>query len=473
MRMPDELLDKVFEHVFAPYERKPLRECVCVSAPFSLVCRAWQRVVVPYAWTNVRLDVVKDADAIACLDPVGGVGAHLLSLVSSLHLSATKPLIEPAQTGEKNEKDEGEDKEEEKEGGEDEDEDALAARRSPILHGPADDETSALPIVASVVRILSKCSNLSVLSIDHHLESISCKVAVDYDPSVVWPELTHLKFTWGESLIDLLPVLPRLSRLQTLTDLTLLLGTSDEEDDRRGTMTQELVDQYPVQPLDRLERFLIRSLAEAPIGNKAILPLLSPRAPLWQVTWGGYVPPGLCKQLSYGTTEIKELTFTWLLPTMNLTNQLLPQLLELDRRPVKKLTFDIGPASTLGGTQSMPPITAVLKSIPHGVQFSRATDMDSFLSAFGFHQSFPSDDAEFAAIKARPTAQVTLGMKGEWSGSLDGRALLQVGMFHVERESDDDVNLRFFGRFGDPDVEGDVTEWMLLKIVASEDDEEE
>lgn len=97
--------------------------------------------------------------------------------------------------------------------------------------------------------------------------------------------------------------------------------------------------------------------------------------------------------------------------------------------------------------------------------------MDSLLSAFGFQQSFPTGGAEFAAIKARPTAEVTFNNKCEWGGSLEGKPLLQVGIFHVEKESDDDVILRFFGRFGNPDIEGDVTEWMQLKIVSGGDDD--
>ena len=119
-----------------------------------------------------------------------------------------------------------------------------------------------------------------------------------------------------------------------------------------------------------------------------------------------------------------------------------------------------------------PPITEILKNIPYGVRFSRA-DTESFLGAFEFQQSFPTGGADFAAIKARPTVPVTLGMNCEWSGSLDGKPLLQVGIFHVEKKSADDLNLRFFGRFGNPDIEGDVTEWMLLKIATHEDDKEE
>ena len=53
-----------------------------------------------------------------------------------------------------------------------------------------------------------------------------------------------------------------------------------------------------------------------------------------------------------------------------------------------------------------------------------------------------------------------------------GKPFLQVGMFCVEEESDGDVYLRFCGRFGDPDVEGDVTERMLLKMEFEEDSEE-
>ncbi|KAG0654159.1 hypothetical protein C6P46_001870 [Rhodotorula mucilaginosa] len=463
VRMPDELLDKLFDHVFAGLQRKPLREIVPVYAPLSLVCKAWQRVAVPHAYINVILDVAKDSGAIACLDPVGGAGAHLLKLVKTIELSTSKPLLKGPVTG-----DEEAENAEEEEG---EDSDATPARTAPLLHGPADDETSALPIVASLARVLANCPNLLHLTIDQHLESVSCKVTADQDPVVMWPKLTELRFNWRASFIDLLPVLARLSRLQTLTAIVLLLVTSDENNDPRGTMTQELVDKYLVQPLERLQSFGMRSFAEAPIGNKAVLQLISPHAPLQQVQWGGYIPPGMCKQLSYGTSEIKELTFTWMLPTLNLTNQLLPQLLELGRRPVKRLTLDIGPASDIPRTQFMPPITEILKKIPYGVRFSRATDMDSILTFMGFQQQFATGGADFAAIKARPTAEVTFNNKCEWGGSLDGKPLLQVGIFHVEKESDDDVVLRFFGRFGNPGIEGDVTEWMQLKVVSGGDDD--
>ena len=63
--------------------------------------------------------------------------------------------------------------------------------------------------------------------------------------------------------------------------------------------------------------------------------------------------------------------------------------------------------------------------------------------------------------------------KREWRGSLGGKPLLQVGIFYVERESEDDDDLRALGRFGDPDVDGDVTEWMLLDMDFAEDGEEQ
>ncbi|KWU43167.1 hypothetical protein RHOSPDRAFT_35306 [Rhodotorula sp. JG-1b] len=430
-RMPDELLDKLFDHVFAGLQRKPLREIVRVYAPLSLVCKAWHRLAVPYAYTNVILDVAKDSGAIACLDPVAGAGSHLLSLVKLMELSASKFLIEEDQLEEGKEG-----REDDEEGG---DTDASSPRPAPLLHGPADSETSALPVVGSLARILAKCVNLSSLTIDQHLESVSCKVAADQYPA-------------------------------NLTGLRLLLVTSDENNDSRGTMPQEMVDKYPIQPLERLQRFGMRSFAEAPIGNQAVLKLLSPRAPLRHVEWAGYIPPGMCKQLSYGTSEIEELTFTWMLPTYNLMNQLLPQLRELGRRPVKRLTFDIGPAFDIPRTRFMPPITEILKNLPYGVRFSRATDMVSFLTFLGMQQMFPTGGADFAAIRARPTAEVTFNNKCEWGGSLEGKPLLQVGIFHVEKESDDDVILRFFGRFGNPDIEGDVTQWMQVKIVSGEGD---
>ncbi|KWU43174.1 hypothetical protein RHOSPDRAFT_26530 [Rhodotorula sp. JG-1b] len=376
MRMPDELLVEVFKHVFAELQHEPLRDQLRVYAPLSLVCKAWQRVAAPYPWTNVSLDVVENSDAIAGLDPVGGIGVRQLLLIKSLRLLASESLIQPAKEDEKEES-----------GVEDEDEEALAARRSPILHGPADDETSSLPIVASVARILAKCSNLSVLSIDQRLESISCKVTADHDPSVIWPKLTRLNFKWRASFIDLLPILACLSRLQTLTDLVLMFATIHEEDDPRGTMTQELVDKYAIQSLEHLETFRIHSLAGTPIGSKAVLQLLSPRAPLRQVTWGGHIPPRMCKQLSKGTTQIEQLTFTWWLPELNLTKQLLPQLRELGLRSIKCLTFDIGPCIYASEAQLMPPITAVLKNLPYGARFSRAIDIYAML---GFHQSFPT-----------------------------------------------------------------------------------
>jgi hypothetical protein len=463
MCMPNELLDEVFKHVFVELDDKPLRDRVRVYAPLSLVCKAWQRVAAPYPWTNVRLDVVEDSDVIACLDPVGGVGDRQLLLIKSLRLLASESLIQPAKKDEKEESGVGDEDE-------DGDSETPPARLSPILHGPANDETSSLPIVASVARILAKCSNLSVLSIDQRLESISCKVTADHDPSVIWPKLTRLILTWNCSFIVFLPVLARLSHLQELIGICLLLDTGDENNDSRGTMTQELVDKHPVQPLERLQNFRIRSFGEAPIGNQAVLRLLSPRAPLRRVTWAGHIPPGMCKELSRGTSEIEELTFTWMGATSNLTKQLLPQLFELGRRPVKRLTLDIEPILGFPRTQFMPPITEILKNLPYGVRFSRAIDMD--VTVFSFRRAFPTGGADFAAIKARPTASITFNDTNSCKGSFDGKPLLQFGMFRVE-ESDDDVNLRFFGRFGDPDVEGDVTEWMLLKIVASEDDEEE
>ncbi|KAG0655578.1 hypothetical protein C6P46_000801, partial [Rhodotorula mucilaginosa] len=155
MCMPNELLDEVFKHVFVELDDKPLRDRVRVYAPLSLVCKAWQRVAAPYPWTNVRLDVVEDLDVIACLDPVGGVGDRQLLLIKSLRLLASESLIQPAKKDEKEESGVGDEDE-------DGDSETPPARLSPILHGPANDETSSLPIVASVARILAKCSNLSV-----------------------------------------------------------------------------------------------------------------------------------------------------------------------------------------------------------------------------------------------------------------------------------------------------------------------
>ena len=463
MRMPYELLDEVFRHVFAEFAYKPLRERVRVYAPLSLVCKAWQRVAVTHAYNTVVVDAAKDSDAVAFLDPVGGAGSHLLSLVKSVKLSASEPLIKAAPTG-----DQGEEDEEEAEG---EDSDAPPFRPSP-LHGPADNETSTLPIVASLARILARCSNLLCLNILQLVELVTCEITADQDPAAMWPRLRQLKLIWTDSYIDVFPILAHLPRLQTLTDLTLLFATSDE-DNRRDTMTREVVDKYPIQPLGRLQSFVMRSLPDTPIGSMAVLQLLSPRAPLRRVVLGGYIPPGVCKQLSYGTTEIEELIFAWLLPTPNLANQLLPQLLELGRRPVKSLTLNTSSVSDVSRTESMPPITAVLENLPYGVRVSSSTDIFPSSSASGLSRDFLGGGADFAAIKARPIAPVALSMKSGCDGSVDGKPLLQIGMFHVEKESDDDVNLRLFGRFGDPDVEGDVTEWTLLKIVASEDDEEE
>lgn len=203
-----------------------------------------------HAYAEVVVDVAQDSDAIAFLDPVGGAGTHLLSLVKSVKLSTPWPLIEIAPTG----SDKAEDAEEEegKEEVEGEDSDAPPARLSPILHGPAVDETSSLPIVSSVARILAKCSNLSALTVDQHFGLVLCKVTANRDPTFTWPKLMHLSLTWDDSFIDLLPVLACLSQMQQLTSLCLLLGASHEYEDPRGTMTQELVDKHPVQPLERL-----------------------------------------------------------------------------------------------------------------------------------------------------------------------------------------------------------------------------
>ena len=460
MRMPEELLDEVFKNVFDPMGRRPLRQRVRIYAPLSLVCRTWQRVAAPHAFTDVILDVVKDSDAIACLDPVGGAGAHLLSLVKAVELSASKPLLEHAGLGKAEKEEKGGDHT-----------NAPLARRPAHLHGRADDETSGLPIVASVARILSRCSSLLALKIDRHCESVTRKITADHDPGLMWPKLTHLNLTWNASFIDFLPVLARLSHLQQLTNLCLLLEASNERDGPRGKMTQELVDKHPVQPLERLQNFVIRALAKTPIGSKAVLQLLSPRAPLRRVTWAGYIPPGMCKQLSRGTSEIEDLTFTWMEATSNLTNQLLPQLLELGRRPVKRLTLDIEPLLDFPRTQFMPPITKILKNLPYGVHCSRATDMD--VTVLIVRKSFPTGGADFAAIKARPTANITFSDDIGCDGSFNGKPLLQVGFFYVERETDDDDDLRAFGRFGNPDIEGDVTEWMLLDMAVEGDSEEE
>ncbi|GAA5866970.1 hypothetical protein JCM3774_003739 [Rhodotorula dairenensis] len=468
-RVPDELLDVVFGNISAEFGRKSLRECVRICLPLSLVCKAWKRVVEPHAWTNVVLDVPTDADVIACLDPVGGAGARLLPCIQSLDLRAKGTLSKADQQEAEGDEQEEEVDEEDQDGGGTEGEATGPAPRRPLLHGPADNEASTMLIVASVARILAKCPKLKTLSIDQYLESVSHKVFTGYDPVAIWPKLIRLKVSWSTSCIDLLPILARLSRLQQLTDLCLLLVTSDEKLDRRGTMTQELVEKYQVQPLEHLEQFYVRSFAEAPIGHKAVLQLISPRAPLRIVTWGGFMTPGLCRQLSYGTSEIKELTFTWLLPTTNLTDQLLPQLLELGPRRIKRLTLNIGPVPVLGSTQSMPSITTVLEKIPCGVRTSRATDMDPFMTIMGTHKCFPTGGADFAAIKARPTAAVTLGGGGEWRGSLGDKPLLQVGAFFVEKEMDDDDEMRLFGRFGSPDIDGDVTEWMLLRLVSADD----
>ena len=464
MRMPNELLDEVFKHVFAELEREPLRDRVRVYAPLSLVCRAWQRVAVTHAYANVVVDVAKDSNAIAFLDPVGGAGSHLLSLVKSVKLSASEPLIKAAPTG-----DQGEEDEEEAEG---EDSDAPPFRPSP-LHGPADNETSTLPIVASLARILARCSNLLCLNILQLVESVTRKITADQDPGLMWPKLTHLNLTWNASFIDFLPVLACLSHMQQLTSLCLLLGPSLEFEDPGGTMTQELVDKHPVRPLERLQRFVIALMAEVPTGSKAVLKLLSPHAPLRHVEWGGDIPPGMCEQLSKGTSQIEKLMFTWMLPTHNFTNELLPQLLELGRRPVKLLVFDFEPHSDVARTESLPPITEVLKNLPYGARLSSTTNMDPSSSTSGLYRVFPPGGADFAAIQARPIAPVILNKKGEWSGSLNGKPILQVGVFRVEEESDDNVNLRLFGRFGDPDVEGDVTDWMLLKMGLEEDSKEE
>ncbi|GAA5988650.1 hypothetical protein JCM10908_003659 [Rhodotorula pacifica] len=434
-----------------------------------LVSKTWQRIAEPYAWTDVVLDVEHEADtlAITYLDPnpVGGAatGGRFLKLIKRLRLHAKNALIESDEEAEDGGDVFGDDVDEASADARERD------RRAPILHGPANNETSALPIVDSLARIVAECPNLTFLFIDQHLESVSTKVTTEHDPPAIWPLLTRLIFNWRASMIDLLPVLARLSRLQHLKELYLLLVTSDEDKDCRGTMTQELLDQYTVQPLDNLEFFEVRSFAEAPIGHKAVLSLLSPRAPLREVIWGGYQTPGLCKQLSYGTSEIQELTFTWMLPTYNLTNQLLPQLLELGRRPVKRLTFDIGPAHDIPRTQFMPPITSILNNPPYGVRVSRATDMGGLEQMLGIHKSFAAGDhAQLAAIKARPTVPVTFDKNSEWSGSLVDKPLLQVGLFFVDKETDNDQGLLFFGRFGDPDVEGDVTEGMLLSILPEE-----
>lgn len=150
-------------------------------------------------------------------------------------LFASKPLVRDAETGKEKEDDEGDEERNKKEEGQEQD--APSARLPRLLHGPDGDETSTLPIVASVARILAKCVNLSSLMINRHLESISCKVTEDHDPAVMWAHLTQLEFAWSASCIDLLPVLARLSHLQHLTDLSLLLDARNEHDQPRGVIS--------------------------------------------------------------------------------------------------------------------------------------------------------------------------------------------------------------------------------------------
>ncbi|KWU43173.1 hypothetical protein RHOSPDRAFT_35313 [Rhodotorula sp. JG-1b] len=194
MRLPNELLDEVFKNVFAELASEPLRDRIRLYAPLSLVCKAWQRVAVTHAYASVVVDVAKDSDAIAFLDPVGGAGTHWLPLVKSVTLSTSEPLIKAAPTGDQEEEDQ-----EEAEG---EDSDAPPARPSPLLHGKAGDETSTLPIVASLARILAKCLNLSALSIDRHLDSVTHRITADQDPAAMWPSLTHLEFRLGKPFLQ-------------------------------------------------------------------------------------------------------------------------------------------------------------------------------------------------------------------------------------------------------------------------------
>lgn len=68
--------------------------------------------------------------------------------------------------------------------------------------------------------------------------------------------------------------------------------------------------------------------------------------------------------------------FASLLPTTTSANQLLPQLLELGRRPIKRLVLDIETDSDILRAELCPPVTEILKNLPYGIRFNSTNNMN-------------------------------------------------------------------------------------------------
>ncbi|GAA5988652.1 hypothetical protein JCM10908_003660 [Rhodotorula pacifica] len=419
--LPPELLDEILRPQFA--STSDLRGRVRLATTLGLVCKVFKLRAEAIAWEDVQLDV-SDLDALAYLDPNGGPGRRVLLYIQTLYVrssyytfssnafstgasdngSTTATGFIPDNASLRAE---------------------AAVERGPFspkaVMGMSREERHAR-VVACSASIIASCSNILELCSLGTAAPILARVCSEHELQDTWPRLLKLDIDW----ID--PMQPPLA----------------------GDTVHDLITRYPTKSMTSLERVALYATPGYSAHHPFILPLLAANARLNDASWTGAVPPGFCAKLT-GCTRIE----FWHMPHGDFAGTLLPQLHDLQHAPVDALIIrpSASPSNERDTDTATPSVQALFDSIPYSVKVTAVVG-----DSMGGGVSFPQDTAMSAAMQ-RPLATVQAPRdRLRFFGAYQNKPLIQVVYIRVIGYDD----LWYFGRFGDPDKNGDVTDWLPL-----------
>ncbi|GAA5988657.1 hypothetical protein JCM10908_003662 [Rhodotorula pacifica] len=474
------MLLQVLTPLFSPLEG--LHDKTRLATSLGLVCKAWKGVAEAIAWQDVTLDV-EDSAAVAYLDPTaGGPACRILPCISSLDLYSSEQNDAKTRSGSQltpermvealkelaAKRQQREARSAEADGRRAGDDDkpffthGITVNR---MHFESESLRISGKTADILAAILAGLPNLTVLALQHGLEETLVILSFK-ELGTLWPVLRQLRVDWRGSLVKLMPVLSAISRIEHLKILYLIMVTYDDEgDDPLGVVDSSMLSRFPIRPLDQLEKLVTRCLADAPNAISAVARLLSPSAPLTVIYWGGFVPPTLCKKLARPPVPMQTLAILSMRATQDFNNTLIPQLHELGRRKIRHMQLTVWPIGNIGPQeQSMPTVGNLLNNLPTSIGFVDARCTVELLGP----TPFESDTCLIEILRRPPVPLKTRLDNGKIvNSSFQGRPLAQTVWLCALKDSPARV-WSIFARYGDPRIEGDLSEWMLVRPVLTD-----
>ncbi|GAA5988654.1 hypothetical protein JCM10908_003661 [Rhodotorula pacifica] len=441
-RLPNELLNDILRRLFQPDAY--IRDRIRVGTTLSLVCKAWESVVEPIVFDTIWLHP-QDAQAISYLDPDRSAsGAHRLSHARRLYLSTTylRGDFSEDETAIEQE--------------DDQDEDRI---QHAWLENPSANTRAGC---ASILMHTPGIRHLALGGCAADFATSAMRVFQQNAGRLAWTALSRLLVIWPLSVTLFLPI-ARCLPSYPISHLSLVFPERDEPDD-------DLADQAASMELPAI--LGIQTLKELDIGYfrpvkaelDVLLDLISPEAPLSNVTWCGRVSKALLKKLGEGSSPMQQLMFGGFDLQDDLQETILPCLQDLGSRPIRFLVFskpdrdfdteDEDADEDVEEDFTGPPATMLMQAVPPTIKFIDSMGITGGAPPF---IAWARDETLLNISRNHPPVPFLFSAPSQ---TYNEKPLAQMVWLKLEGQEPDSVSV--FARFGDADEPGTLTGWRCV-----------